>query len=61
MELRKYSDDMLTSAVVAYSWWTRSFLQMSAAMSSMAVMGFLTLSSTTSLRTSTFLDIWDPF
>ena len=34
---------------------------MSAAMSSSPVIGLRTLSSTTSLRTSTFLDMCDPF
>ncbi len=52
---------MWTSAFRAYSWCTSSLLQMSAAMSSIAVTGWRMLSSTTSLMTSTFLDMCEPF
>ena len=56
----KYSAVTVTYAFWAYSCFTRSFLTMSTAMFSRPDTGFSVLSSATALRTSTFLERWDP-
>ena len=59
--LLKYSAVTSTSALVAYSCFFSSSLQMSAAKFSMPVVGAETVESTTSLMASGFLERWEPF